>query len=741
MQGPSVINHTSARPLHRTHRGAWLFGVLFVLGAIAILIVPLFVTGSVALNSGDVAPEDIRAPRSVRYVSEILTNQARDEAERSVPVQYDPLDLRVARQQVTRARDVIDYLRAVRADPLATRDDKRVMLSAIENFSLAPETIDQLLDLPDAEWENFRNEIVAVIDLAMRNEIRDVNLEEVKARLPALVAIDLNEKQTRLVSQVAQNFIVPNRARNDAATEQARQTAREQVEPRNRGIETGQTIVRQGDLVTALQLEALEQLNLRQAQVGGNDVAGFALATLLAALLLGLYLWRIEPALLNHPRTLLLLTLLLLAFLLLAKIMVPGRAVLPFVFPAAALSMLITIAISPGLAMMTTMVLAGLVGLMANSSLEVATYVAASGLIAILTLNRGERLNALFWSGVYVIAANVLVLMTFRLPAGGVDPIGSVQLFGAAVLNGALSASLTLISLFLIGDAFDVTTAVQLLELARPTHPLLNDLLHKAPGTYHHTLMVANLAEQAAERIGANSMLTRVGAYYHDVGKTMRPYMFVENQVEGANVHDQFEPRTSAEIIVSHVTEGLELAKKYRLPTRVRAFIPEHHGTMRVSFLYQKAVAQAAGANNVDESSFRYPGPKPQTKETALLMLADGCEAAVRANRPESPDQLNEVVRRVITDRITWGQLDECPLTLGELDKVRASFVATLQGIYHPRLRYPGQEPKTEPAPRVARQAEPEVDRADQSPNGDQPASPETPDDQPEESAPRASLP
>jgi putative nucleotidyltransferase with HDIG domain len=216
--------------------------------------------------------------------------------------------------------------------------------------------------------------------------------------------------------------------------------------------------------------------------------------------------------------------------------------------------------------------------------------------------------------------------------------------------------------------------------------------------------MVANLAEQAAERIGANSLLTRVGAYYHDIGKMVRPYMFVENQVEGANVHDQFNPRTSAEIITSHVTEGLELAKKYRLPSRVRAFIPEHHGTMRVSFLYQKAVEQSpAGAAGVDESAFRYPGPKPQSKETALLMLADGCEAVVRADRPAAPDRLNELVRKVISDRIAWGQLDECPLTIADLDKVRESFVTTLQGIYHPRLRYPEQEHRTVPALPAAR--------------------------------------
>jgi membrane-associated HD superfamily phosphohydrolase len=180
--------------------------------------------------------------------------------------------------------------------------------------------------------------------------------------------------------------------------------------------------------------------------------------------------------------------------------------------------------------------------------------------------------------------------------------------------------------------------------------------------------------------------------------------MFVENQVEGANIHDQFNPRTSAEIITSHVNEGIELAKKYRLPSRVRAFIPEHHGTMRVSFLYQKALENSPnGAASVDETAFRYPGPKPQSKETALLMLADGCEAAVRANRPGAPDQLNELVRKVIGDRVAWGQLDECPLTIADLDQARESFVTTLQGMYHPRLRYPDQDQKAEPAPRTAR--------------------------------------
>jgi len=673
----------------------WLLGALFVVVTTAILIVPLSTSGQVALNAGEVAPEDIRAPRTARYVSDLLTELARDEAERNVAVQYDPVDPRVARQQIAYARQVLDFIRAVRLDTHATRDQKHTALAAIDNVLLTPTVIDALLDLPADTWQRVSQEVIAVIDLTMRSEIRDVNVVEIKGRLPALVAIDLNEDQTRLVSEVAQNFIVPNRARNDPATEQARAEARSKVEPRQRDIEAGQTIIRQGEVVTPLQIEALNQLNLRQSQLGWGDLGSALLIALAAAGLLGLYLWRFEAELLNRPRHLLLLLLLLALFLLVAKFMVPNRTVLPYVFPVAALSMLLTVLLGPGLAVTTTIMLAGLIGVLAGGSLEITMYMAASGLIAVLSLGRVERLNTFFLAGLNVALINGVILLAFRLPTGGTDPIGWVTLIGAVLLNGGLSASLTLGGFFLIGNLFDITTTLQLLELARPTHPLLNELLRQSPGTYHHTLMVANLAEQAADRIGANALLTRVGAFYHDIGKTARPYMFVENQVEGANVHDQLNPRTSAEIIVSHVNDGVELAKRYRLPSRVRAFIPEHHGTMRVSFLYQKAVDESpTGAAGVDEKAFRYPGPKPQTKETALLMLADGCEATVRATRPASPEELNEIVRKTIADRIAWGQLDECPLTLADLDMTRQSFAATLQGMFHPRLRYPGQEAK-----------------------------------------------
>lgn len=686
----TILNDSSLgnRPSGWRDPRVWILGALFTLGTGALLVLPLLTAGQIDLSAGEVAGEDIRATRSLTYESEVLTNQARDDAEQNILPQYDPLDPRVARQQIARVRQMIEFVRAERADSFATPDQRHAAINAIEGVTLTSETIDQILGLPDETWLRISNEIITVVDLAMRSEIRDVNVNEVKARLPALVAIDLNEVQTALVSQIAQNFIVPNQARNDTATQQARLTARSKIEPRIRQIETGQTIVRQGEIVSPLQIEALDQLGLRQLRIGWGDIGGRLIIAIVSTLVLGLYFWRFEPELVARPRNLFLLLLLLLSFMIAAKLIIPNRTVLPFLYPAAALAMLITVLLGPGLALTSTVLLAGLIGIMANGSMEISTYIAAGGIVATLALGRVERLNAFFLTGLYVAIVNIAIILAFRLPGGSTDTLGLVTLIAAAAINGGLSASLTIGGFFIIGSLFDITTTLQLLELARPTQPLLNDLLHKSPGTYHHTLMVANLAEQAAERIGANALLTRVGAFYHDIGKTARPYMFVENQVEGSNVHDQLDPRTSAEIIVNHVKDGMELAKRYRLPTRVRAFIPEHHGTMRVSFLYQKAMESAIDGK-VDEAAFRYPGPKPQSKETALLMLADGCEAAVRAGRPTTPEEMNEVIRKVIADRIAWGQLDECPLTMADLDKVRQSFAATLQGMFHPRLQYP----------------------------------------------------
>jgi putative nucleotidyltransferase with HDIG domain len=280
-----------------------------------------------------------------------------------------------------------------------------------------------------------------------------------------------------------------------------------------------------------------------------------------------------------------------------------------------------------------------------------------------------------------------------------------VELGTASLVNAVVTITVTLMGLYLISALFGVTTPLQLLEISRPTHPLLRQLLLKAPGTYHHTLIVSNMAERAAEAIGADALLTRVGSYYHDVGKTIRPYFFVENRTEGPDPHARLDPYTSAQIIITHVKDGMELARKYRLPRRIVDFIPEHQGTLLVSYFYHQAVQQAGASpdapdgsqgnapggapGGVDQSLFRYPGPKPQSRETAITMLADGAEATVRSRHPASVEELEQIVGESIQNRLLAGQLDECPLTMADLTGIRRAFVDVLRGLHHPRVAYP----------------------------------------------------
>ncbi|MFQ5435098.1 MAG: HDIG domain-containing metalloprotein, partial [Anaerolineae bacterium] len=280
------------------------------------------------------------------------------------------------------------------------------------------------------------------------------------------------------------------------------------------------------------------------------------------------------------------------------------------------------------------------------------------------------------------------------------DVVEILQLVLYGLGNGILSAALTMVGFFIMGSVFGLTTTLQLQELSRLDHPLLKELLRKAPGTYHHSIMVANLAEQAAERVQANGALVRVGAFYHDIGKMKRPIFFTENQEGGSNPHDALDPESSARIILSHVVDGLELAKRYRLPDRVRDFIAEHHGERLVQSFYRKALAMSdEGETAVDKTQFCYAGPRPRSRESGIVMLADAIEATSSALRPNTVKGIVKLVNTIVDGDLTDGQLDDSGLTLGDIKQIRASFIETLKGRFHVRVKYPGNEALTEPQP------------------------------------------
>ena len=675
-------------------RGAWwivlraiLSGLLFVLAVSGILIFEFLPVDRIILNEGDVSDSDIRAPHEMTYVSQILTEEAKNRAAATAREIYDPPDARVARQQLTKARQIMAYIDSVRQDSYAMPEQQRQWIEAIPDLSLPVAVIDQMLGLSEENWQAVQAEAISVVDEAMREEIRENQLDQARRRVSTLVDLDLSEAQAGIVSELARDLIKPNSFYNAEKTDEAKQLARESVQPVNRTIAEGETILREGDIVTSLDVEALSALGLRQAEIEWQGVVSTVVFVLLITVVLGLYLVRFRPEYWARWPHMLLLLLLLVLFILAAKPMVSDQSTLSYLLPTAALSMLLTVLLGPQLAITVTVLFSIIVGFMAGGSLELTVYALVGGLIASLSLSRVEKLNAFFWAGVYVALANLAVIFAFRLPKQDYDTVQLLTLAGFSLLNGGLSASLTLAGFYLLGTLFDITTSLQLMELARPTHPLLRQLLLKAPGTYHHSILVSNLAEEAVGRIGADALLARVGAYYHDIGKTVRPYFFVDNQVEGVNVHERLDPRTSAQIVISHVEDGLDLAKKYRLPSKVRDFIPQHQGTALATYFYRQALESEG--DKVNEEEFRYPGPKPQTKETAIVMLADSCEAAVRAERPDSLEGIEELVRKVIGGKMLDGQLDECDLTLRDLDEVRNAFVKILQGVFHPRIKYP----------------------------------------------------
>ena len=381
-----------------------------------------------------------------------------------------------------------------------------------------------------------------------------------------------------------------------------------------------------------------------------------------------------------------------------------GRAILPFFMPTAAIGMLLAILLDASLATVVVALVAIIGGAVNGASLEFASYVFLGGMAGIVAIRRGDRFQVFVQAAAAVFVVNAAVVTIFSL-LGIRDVRGVLELWFASAASAAGSGVAAVGTFAVLGSVFGILTVFQLLELANPSQPLLRRLLVETPGTYHHSLMVGNLAERAAEAIGADPLVTRVAAYYHDVGKLANPLAFIENQAGGENIHDQLDPEVSAQILKQHVADGIDLAYKSRLPKALIAYIPQHHGTAIMSYFFARAKEQAAepfggiataegakAAAAVDPRTFRHVGPKPQTREAALIMLADGVEASVRSLSSRDEPAIRAMVSRIIEERIADNQFDECDLTLRDLELIREAFVGQLLGMYHTRIAYPQSE-------------------------------------------------
>jgi putative nucleotidyltransferase with HDIG domain len=674
---------------------AIVLGVLLAAVISAVLLVDFLPSSRVILEAGDVSREDILAPRDLTYGSEIRTKEAQEAAATSVQDIFDPPDASIARQQEVRARQILDYIGTVREDPYATLEDKAGWIDAIPDLNLTPSVISQTLTLNDEEWQEAVEETVRVLIRAMQGEIRDSQVVAVRRQVPTLISIRMTDDQADVVEAIARGLVTANTFYNAARTEDAREQARTSTAPVEGTVRNGEVIVRGGTVVQLLDIEKLDAFGLRQQAIRWQSVLANIAIAVIATLLLELIIFRLQPTLWANGRAAVITFLLIAIFVALSKLMLPlPDSVVPLLYPLPALSMLLSILFGPALGTAVGVIVGLLGAYVSGGSLEITVYLMVGVVMGALSLGQAERLRSFLRAGVAVALSNAAVIFVFGLLSPELDLVRVAINSLVGIVSGGVAASLTLVTFLVLSTLLDLITPFQLMELSRPTHPLFRKLLLKAPGTYHHTLLVSNMAEEAAERIGADGLLARVGTYYHDIGKTVRPYFFTENRVGTVNPHERLDPRTSAQIIMSHVQDGVDLAEKYKLPSAIRAFIPEHHGTGLILAFYRMAVKAASdNGRQVREEDFRYHGPKPQSKETAITMLADSCEARVRSAEPESAEDMDRLIAVTIKTRLDEGQLDESDLTLRDLREIQAAFLSVLQGVFHPRVKYP--EPVT----------------------------------------------
>ncbi len=526
-----------------------------------------------------------------------------------------------------------------------------------------------------------------MLDGTLRTELRDTEVADTRNRLAGQMAGGLSDAERLLAAELIAELVVPNSSYSGPLTATAREKAAEEVDPVRVRILQGQVIVRNGDLLDAAAIEQIDALNLRET---APDVASFGGWLLLSILVVGMllaWIWRFRPGLWHRDNVLILIGLLVVGATLALKV-TADRPTLPFFLPTAAIAILLAILLDASIATIVIAIVAIIGGAVNGASLEIAAYIFLGGMAGIVAVRRGDRLQVFVQAAVAVFVVNALVVSVFSL-LGARDLRGILELWFASAASAAGSGVAAVGTFAVLGSVFGILTVFQLLELANPTQPLLRRLLVETPGTYHHSLMVGNLAERAAESIGADPLVTRVAAYYHDVGKLANPLGFIENQAGGENIHDQLDPEVSATILKQHVVDGIDLAYKARLPKALIAYIPQHHGTAIMSYFYARAKELAGPGVVVDERKFRHAGPKPQSREAALIMLADGVEASVRSLASRDEAAIRAMVTRIIEERVADGQFDECDLTLRDLERIREAFVGQLLGMYHTRIAYP----------------------------------------------------
>lgn len=705
-----MANQVLMKEKRRKSNGALKMIILILTCALAFgaLVLPDLLNSQTQMVAvGEVSSQEILAPYSITFESRVLTDAARESAAAAVLSVYLPPDPDIARAQLEKLGNTLYFISTVRNDNYSTQIQKVQDLKSLAELRYTDAEFIELLELNEQDWEAIVVEASRVLEVVLRESIRNSQLGTVKSNLPASIDFSFPSDQTKLIISLVSPFIVPTSLFSEEQTQVARDQARSSIEPITRQIMAGEVLVRRGEIVSQGDLEALTAFGLGEPTDRAALLLSSGAIIAVIAVLALIYYQKTKKESYNQLNSILLVASFFLLFLGLAKFLVMDRTILPYLFPIAAFGMTLAIVFNLQFASFYTLLLVALTVYGHIRSTELALYYMLPTIAGMLVLGKARRVSSFLLASMVISLMSSVVIVAFRLGDGDTDWVGIASLIGAGLFNGVASSTFALLLQNIFAFVLDVPTALQLMDISRPDHPLLQHILTNAPGTYQHSLQVSNLAEQAADAIGADRLLVRVGSLYHDAGKAENPNFFIENQIrDKIDSHDSVDPNIAAATIIRHVTDGVALAKKYRLPSRIIDFMREHHGSNITRYQYNHALELAIDPEDVDVSDFKYPGPSPRSKETALLMLADGTEARARANTPRSDEEIMGVIDSVFETVQINGQLDNTDLTLRDLQTIKKSFFNTLKQSYHPRIKYPEMPKKAQKSsPAEARQS------------------------------------
>jgi len=697
------------------------------------LIIPNQHFHSMRYAAGDIAPTDIKATQSYLLEDAAQTEKIRSEAERAVPsvYVYQPAKADEIKKRFSRAfAAVMD----ARSKGEYDTETLRGAVSGILGFEVSSAELSALVKIRNfrallAEIGHlaetvYKNKVVADRTIYSADRSRGVLLYDsvngslVGAGDATTSAIDLKDvaglvqagripvadrNQYGAINALLLKAFQPNLTPNPAATEAKRREARNSIRPVVHQIKRGEMIVREGERITEAQA-----LKLNKIFEVGRGVNRLLMGIGVFGLILVLFSFPYRFARKNirkfNPtsKDMLLLAMLTVGFFLILKISYTISTAMGilfpwidtenyfYLFPFAAGAMLVRIILNSEVALVYCAVSAPLLGMMFNNSLPVVVYALLGGIIGAHGVRQCQYRGTIYTAGLKVSVANLALAIPYQILTDNLFTSQSLYIIIFALVGGMVNAVIVAGTVPVIENVFHYTTDIKLLELASLNSPVLRELMIRAPGTYHHSILVGTMVEAAAEAIHANPLMARVAAYYHDIGKISKPLYFIENMSSGENRHDKLSPNMSALILIAHVKEGVELAREKRLGVPIIDIIRQHHGTALISYFYQKAKGgDDADAKNVDERDFRYPGPKPQTREAGLVMLADCVEAASKTLTDPTPARIQGMVQKIINNIFIDGQLEECELTLKNLHDIAKSFNRILSGIYHHRIDYP----------------------------------------------------